>query len=63
LERFGCLQVDSIEIYGIGAGVPKHMDLVGITESERTEMHPRLRYDLVTIMNDGFGNLYCLDKN
>jgi cell wall assembly regulator SMI1 len=61
LARFGWLGLGSIEIYGVGAGVPKHLDLLEITQSERTEMHPRLRSDLIPIMNDGGGNLYCVD--
>lgn len=61
LERFGWLGLGAFEIYGLGAGVPKHMNLVEITESEQTEMYPRLRVGLVPVMNDGSGNLYCID--
>lgn len=50
-----------IALYGLGSDVPRHLDLVSMTESERTEMHPRLRTDLVPIMNDGAGNHYCID--
>lgn len=61
LERFGWLAAGPIEIYGVGAGVPKHMSLVEIALSERTEMRPRLQPNLVPVMNDGGGNLYCID--
>jgi SMI1-KNR4 cell-wall len=60
LEHFGWLALEDVEIYGIGHGVPKHMNLIEITLSERTEMRPKLRQDLVPLMNDGGGNLYCL---
>jgi hypothetical protein len=61
LERFGWLSVEGLEIYGIGARVPKYLSLVEITLSERSEMRPKLRPDLVPVMNDGGGNLFCLD--
>ena len=61
LERFGWLGAGSIEIYGVGVGVPKHMSLIDLTLSERTEMRPRLPSNLVPVMNDGAGNLYCID--
>jgi cell wall assembly regulator SMI1 len=61
VERFGWLAAGPTEIYGIGADVPKHMSLVEIALSERTEMHPRLQPNLVPVMNDGAGNLYCID--
>lgn len=61
LQIFGWLEVDSTEVFGLGADVPKHLDLVAITQSERTEMRPRLRKNLVPVMNDGGGNLLCID--
>jgi hypothetical protein len=61
LQRLGWLVVGPIEIYGLGRDVPKHLNLIEITKSERTEMHPRLRPELIPVMNDGGGNLYCLD--
>jgi hypothetical protein len=61
LERFGWLSVGPIEIYGVGASVPKHVSLVDIALSERTEMRPQLQPHLVPVMNDGGGNLYCID--
>lgn len=38
-----------------------HLNIVDITLSERTEMSPRLPRALLPILNDGGGNLYCLD--
>ena len=51
LEQFGWLGIGSFEIYGVGSGVPKHMDLVEITQSERRVRWPRL-----------FGQILRLDK-
>jgi hypothetical protein len=60
LEKSGWIRVGLIEVYGIGADVPKHLNLVKITISERSEMRPSLRHELIPVMNDGRGNLYCL---
>ncbi|WP_438033472.1 SMI1/KNR4 family protein [Sorangium sp. So ce204] len=61
LRVYGWGGILSVELYGLGGDVPSHLDLVRITESERGEMSPRLPGYLVPIMNDGGGNLYCLD--
>ena len=62
LQEFGWLDTGVIEIYGLGSDVPKHLNLVDITRSERTEMHPPLLHHLIPVMNDGSGNLYCIDS-
>lgn len=49
------------ELFGLGPGVPRHLDLIHITLSERTEPFIRIPHHLVPIMNDGGGNHYCLD--
>jgi hypothetical protein len=61
LRRFGWGGVEDFELYGLGTGVPSHLNLVNITQSERSEMEPHLPRDLLPIMNDGGGNLYCLN--
>lgn len=61
LRRFGWGGVQDFELYGLGADVPLHLNLVAITQSERKEMLPHLPVELLPIMNDGGGNLYCLD--
>jgi hypothetical protein len=61
VEEYGWGGVGCMELYGLGDDVPRHLNLVDITTSERTEMSPRLRTELLPIMNDGGGNLYCLD--
>ena len=48
-------------LFGLGKGVPRHLELVATASRERTEMVPRLRSDLVPLMNDGAGNLFCID--
>jgi hypothetical protein len=63
LERFGWGGVRSFELYGLGSDVPRYLDLVAVTESERTQMSPALPTHLIPIMNDGGGNLYCLDSS
>lgn len=62
LVDFGWGGVGSFELYGLGADVPPFLNLVTITHSERVEMSPPLRYSLIPVMNDGGGNLYCLDS-
>ena len=61
LQRFGWGGVPGYDLWGIGHGVPKRFDLVALTKSERMEMCPQLPEYLLPIMNDGGGNLVCLD--
>jgi hypothetical protein len=61
LLKFGWGGCHSFEIYGLGEDVPQYLNLVGITRSERTEMEPALPPYLLPVMNDGGGNLYCVD--
>jgi hypothetical protein len=63
LEGFGWGGVGPVEIYGLGTDVPDHLELVRITKSERLEMHPALPHALLPIVNDGSGNLICLDTS
>lgn len=62
LQRFGWGGVGSIELFGLGADVPPYLSLTGMTLSEREEMRPALPGHLIPLMNDGGGNLYCLDS-
>jgi hypothetical protein len=62
LRRFGWGGVGSFELFGLGPDVPPYLDLVAAAESERKEMHPPLASYLIPLMNDGGGNLYCLDS-
>lgn len=61
LQSFGWGGVEDIEILGLGPDVPHHLNLVEVTKSERSEAQPPLSPHLIPVMNDGAGNLYCLD--
>jgi cell wall assembly regulator SMI1 len=61
LKEFGWGGASHWEIYGLGSDVPRNVELVRLTLSERSEMSPRLPERLLPIYNDGFGNLSCLD--
>jgi hypothetical protein len=61
LKQFGGGGVGHIEIFGLGLRVPPYLNLVSVTQRERHELQPSLRRELIPIMNDGAGNLYCLD--
>lgn len=50
------------ELFGLGADVPPYLSLTAMTRSEREEMSPSLPAHLIPLMNDGGGNLYCLDS-
>jgi hypothetical protein len=62
LQRFGWGGVGSIELFGLGVDVPPYLSLTAMTRSEREEMSPALPRHLMPLMNDGGGNLYCLDS-
>jgi hypothetical protein len=57
----GYLEFGSAEFYGLGAGVPNHLDLVRNTIAERTEYHPQIPGHLVPFMPNGCGDHYCID--
>jgi cell wall assembly regulator SMI1 len=63
LRRFGHLELGHFELYGLGSKLPKYLQLVAMTVSERTESGCPLRHELVPILNDGGGNLYCIDTH
>lgn len=62
LHRFGWGGVGALELFGLGADVPPYLSLTEMTRSEREEMSPMLPAHLIPLMNDGGGNLYCLDS-
>ena len=61
LRRFGWGGVPGYRLWGLGSGIPSYLDLVAMTESERTECEPNIAHHLLPIMNDGGGNHVCLD--
>jgi SMI1-KNR4 cell-wall len=62
LRRFGWGGIGSIELFGLGGDVPPYLSLTAMARSERVEMSPALPTHLVPLLNDGGGNLYCLDS-
>lgn len=61
LQQFGWARIADFSLFGLGDSIPKHLHLVVITDSERTEMEPSLPQHLLPIMNNGGGDLVCLD--
>src|SRR5215216_4907203 len=61
LKRFGWARIADFGVFGLGSGIPHYFHLVTLTESERTEMNPPLPKHLLPIMNNGGGDLVCLD--
>lgn len=61
LRRFGWGGIPGYVFYGLGEGVPSYLDLVAMTQSERTEMFPPIPRHLLPIMNNGAGDHFCLD--
>lgn len=61
LENWGWMAIEHLEFYGLGSDVPHHLNLIRITMSERKEAVPALNSKLVPLLNDGAGNLYCLN--
>jgi cell wall assembly regulator SMI1 len=63
LAKFGWGSLGNSEIYGLGDDVPKWLDVVELTKSERTEMLPPIPTNLVPVLNDGGGNHVCIDTS
>lgn len=62
LRDFGWAGVSGhFELFGLGPGVPRHLYVVGMTRSERSDFMPPTPHHLIPVLNDGGGNLYCLD--
>ena len=61
LRRFGHLDLGHFELYGLGSELPKYLQLVPMTLTERTESGCPLPHELVPLLNNGGGNLYCID--
>jgi hypothetical protein len=59
LRDFGWAAFGPYEIFGAGSDVPPYLDVVHMNESEWTEAG--LPGHLVAVMNDGGGNLSCID--
>src|SRR5262245_54616566 len=60
---YGWAEIDSSEVYGLGAGIPEYLNVVHCTIREREDAEPEMPHHLIPIMNDGSGNHYCLDSS
>jgi hypothetical protein len=60
LRDFGWIEVDHIEVYGLGESVPSYLNVARMTMLERAEPAVPLPPRHACIMNDGFGNLHCV---
>jgi len=59
LRRFGWGRVSHYELFGLGG--PRHTELVRVTSSERTETEIPPPPFLLPVMNNGAGDLICID--
>lgn len=62
LAEFGWGGAQDLELFGTGADVPQFLDVASAMVLERTEFSPPLPLDLLPVLNDGGGNLYCLAR-
>ena len=53
--------ISSHEMYRIGRGIRKSLNIAEANRSEREDVEPALPDFLVTFLNDGGGNQYCFD--
>ena len=60
LLRFGHLELGHFELFGLGHDLPDYLHIVKMTLSERTDTEYPVRDDLIPLLNDGGGNLYCI---
>lgn len=61
LSELGYLELRSAEFFGLGMGVPPHLDLVDNTQTERTVLQPCIPHHLLPFMANGGGDHYCID--
>ncbi|MBK8219294.1 MAG: SMI1/KNR4 family protein [Myxococcales bacterium] len=60
LVQFGHLELGPSEMFGLGEELPEHLNIVTMTMLERGDSGSPVRHDLVPLLNDGAGNLYCV---
>lgn len=63
LGEVGWAAFSAFEVYGINVGALRHMDVARETLDERTICEPRLPHHLIPVMNNGSGDLYCIDTS
>ncbi|WUJ72099.1 SMI1/KNR4 family protein [Kribbella soli] len=59
LRKIGYASIGPNEIYGLGEGIPRYLDVVEMTLAERRDS-PGFPPDGVVVFNDGGGNLSFL---
>ena len=59
LLDFGWVSLGPHEVLGLGVGIPPYLDVVLVNESEWDD--GQLPRHLVAVMNDGAGNLSCIN--
>jgi hypothetical protein len=59
LADYGRVSVAFVEVFGLGDGIPRSLDVVVVTLGERAEVG--LPDHLVVVENSGSGNLTCID--
>lgn len=63
LAKYGYAQFEGEEVFGLGKDSPEHLNLLIQTDEERQRTFPKLDSDMLPIMQDGSGNLVCLDTS
>jgi hypothetical protein len=61
LNEFGWAVIGHYEVFGLGQDVPDYMNVIAVTYDERFVADNPLPFHLIPILNDGAGNLHCLD--
>ncbi len=59
LREFGWVTIGPYEIYGVGADVPAHLDLVEMAKSDQQDWD--IPIYLIPFYNDGASNIDCFD--
>jgi SMI1-KNR4 cell-wall len=59
LEDFGWVSLGPHEVFGLGVDIPPYLDVARVNDGEWTE--GQLPRHLLAVMNDGAGNLSCID--
>jgi hypothetical protein len=61
LSELGYLEFGSAEFYGLGEGVPAHLDLVRNVMDERLRFHPHVPSHLIPFLPNYGGDHSCID--
>src|SRR5687767_11806574 len=63
LSCLGWIESPYISVFGLGSDVDSRSDLIGMTKAwwYEVDIETRLPQNFVPVVDDGSGNLYCLD--